>query len=48
LAISDGIISSLLLLIPISILATYKMSRNDIEEIQTHNRDKRRIIQEDV
>jgi GPH family glycoside/pentoside/hexuronide:cation symporter len=44
LAISDGIISSLLLLIPISILATYKMSRSDIEEIQTHNRDKRRTI----
>ena len=48
LAISDGIISSLLLLIPISILATYKMSRSDIEEIQNHNRDKRRTIQEEV
>ena len=34
LAIADGIIASLLMLIPISILATYKLSRTEIEEIQ--------------
>ena len=34
LAISDGIIASTLLLIPIGILSTYKMSRTEIEGIQ--------------
>jgi Na+/melibiose symporter-like transporter len=34
LAIADGIIASLLMLIPISILATYKLSRTEIEDIQ--------------
>ena len=33
-AIADGIIASLLMLIPISILATYKLSRTEIEDIQ--------------
>jgi Na+/melibiose symporter-like transporter len=34
LAIADGIIASILMLIPISILATYKLSRTEIEDIQ--------------
>jgi len=34
LAIADGIIASLLFLIPIALLAGYKLSRTDIEEIQ--------------
>ena len=41
LAISDGIIASCLLVIPISILATYKMSHADIKEIQNQLRYKR-------
>jgi Na+/melibiose symporter-like transporter len=35
LAIADGIIASLLFLIPIGLLAGYKLSRIDIEDIQT-------------
>ena len=34
LAIADGIIASLLMLIPISILATYRLTRTEIEDIQ--------------
>lgn len=45
LAISDGIIASLLMLIPISLLATYNLSRTDIEEIQKQLQSQRQKVQ---
>ena len=45
LAVSDGIIASLLMLIPISLLTTYNLSRADIEEIQEKLRGQRQTVQ---
>lgn len=47
LAISDGIIASLLILIPIGILSTYKLSRTEIEDIQKQLQTRRRAGQTD-
>lgn len=44
LAISDGIIASVLMLIPISLLASYKLSRTDIEDIQEQLRSQGRTV----
>ena len=45
LAIADGIIASLLFLVPITLLAGYKLSRTDIEEIQVQLKSRREGVQ---